>query len=61
MNYPDTIYLIVKQHIPYSIGEDIPICAFYNEELAQRYVEDHGIDRYGCIEIDIEDSDVEEK
>lgn len=61
MNYPDTVFLIVKQSIPYSMGEDIPICAFYDEELAQKYVEDHGIDRYSYIEIDIEDSDVEEK
>jgi hypothetical protein len=41
--------------------EDIPICAFYNEELAQKYVEDHGMDRYSYIEIDMEDSDIEEK
>jgi hypothetical protein len=59
--YPNVIYLIVKQPIPYSMCEDIPICAFYNEELAQKYVEDHGMDRYSYIEIDMEDSDIEEK
>ena len=59
MNYPDTIYLIVKD--PYRTGEDIPVCAFYSEELAQKYVENRKINVYSYIEIDMEDSDIEEK
>ena len=40
-----------------NIDVDEPVAAFYNEESAQKYVEDHGIERYTYIEIDMLDAD----
>ena len=54
-----TIYLIMRS-VHDSCGNvdyDEPVSAYYSEAEAQRYVEEHGIDRYTYIEIDMLDAD----
>lgn len=40
-----------------NVDYDEPISAYYSEAEAQIYVEEHGIDRYTYIEIDMLDAD----